>query len=91
MGSMIFGLIFMSLGAAGVLSAVQARGDNAVIFLVIGIIIELGGILFFLSGAKQYFLQEIIDELKTMNGKEIPKSTDGWSFGPDKKTSKKAG
>lgn len=76
MGSMIFGLILISLGIVGVFSSVQSHSDNFGIFIAIGAVMEIGGFLFFLSGVKQYFVEEIIIELKKMNGEVITKSTD---------------
>ncbi len=85
MAAILFGLVLMGVGVAGIQSGFQSRNDNAGIFIAIGIVIELGGIALFFAGIKEYYIKEIIVELKKLNGEVIPKSTDGFTFGPDKK------
>jgi len=65
MGSLIFGVVFASFGVALIVVGVAYRGESGL--AILGGVVVVVGLIITLIGAKKYFVQEIIDELKKLS------------------------
>lgn len=67
----IFGLLFQAAGYGFIYAMFHASGNEGFIFFGLGAAGTVGGIILFLSGLREYFLDGIHNELKIISGTGI--------------------